>query len=210
MPSTFETLEREKSFRHPPQNGASVPILNEFVTPHLESFNALFDDSGLPLGDGDGKGLLSLALKDIGERVVFSGTGAPGGEGSEKAWGTRMRSEFVAYIQLSSILSGIGTSLDRASHNSSANGFGQGQNRKGTKGVPFRGPPYASTKGYVNLIGTAAGTGAFDLIQRTNVRQNLLADRKPWRSRPFNHARLWSGSNHGPGAFRVQIIWYCV
>jgi len=101
MPSTFETLRRERLFRHPPQNGASVPILDEFVTPHIESFNALFDDSGLPLGDGDGKGLLSLALKDVGERVVFSGTGVSGGEGGEKVWGTRMRSELIAYIQLS-------------------------------------------------------------------------------------------------------------
>jgi len=125
MPSTFETLERERFFRHPPQNGASVPILSEFVTPHIESFNALFDDSGLPLGDGDGKGLLSLALKDIGERVVFSGTGASGGEGGEKAWGTRMRSEFVAYTQPSSTLNGVNTSMDRTSHNSSADGFGQ-------------------------------------------------------------------------------------
>lgn len=125
MPSTFETLKRERLFRHPPQNGASVPILDEFVTPHIESFNALFDDSGLPLGDGDGKGLLSLALKDIGERVVFSGTGVSGGEGGEKAWGTRMRSKPVAYIQLSSVLNGIGSSLDRAGYNSSADGFRQ-------------------------------------------------------------------------------------
>ena len=65
--SGFSTLEREKRFRNPPKDGASVPILNEFVAPHIESFNALFDDSGLPAGDGDGKGLLSLALKDIGE-----------------------------------------------------------------------------------------------------------------------------------------------
>ena len=125
MPSTFETLERERLFRHPPQTGASVPILNEFVTPHLESFNALFDDSGLPLGDGAGKGLLSLALKDIGERVVFSGTGAYGEEGGEKAWGTRMRSKFVAYIYLFSAPNGIGASLDRAGHTISADGLGQ-------------------------------------------------------------------------------------
>ena len=112
MPSTFETLKRERLFKHPPQNGASVQILNEFVTPHLESFNALFDDSGLPLGDGDGRGLLSLALKDIGERVVFSGTGVSGGEGGEKAWGTRMRSEPVAYGHLPTMLNRIGASLD--------------------------------------------------------------------------------------------------
>ena len=99
-------------FRHPPRNGTSVQILNEFVTPHLESFNALFDDSGLPLGDGDGRGLLSLALKDIGERVVFSGTGVSGGEGGEKAWGTRMRSEPVAYDHLLTMLNRIGASLD--------------------------------------------------------------------------------------------------
>lgn len=125
MPSTFETLKRERVFRHPPQNGASVPILNEFVIPHLESFNALFDDSGLPLGDGDGKGLLSLALKDIGERVVFSGTGLSEGEGGEKVWGIRMRSEFAAYIHPLSVLNRIGPSLDRASYNSSANGLRQ-------------------------------------------------------------------------------------
>ena len=112
-------------FRHPPQNGASIPILDEFIIPHIESFNALFDDSGLPLGDGDGKGLLSLALKDVGERVVFSGTGVSGGEGGEKAWGTRMRSELIAYIQLSNVLNGIGSSLDRAGYNSPANGFRQ-------------------------------------------------------------------------------------
>ena len=105
MPSTFETLKRERLFRHPPQNGASVPILNDFVTPHLESFNALFDDSGLPLGDGDGKGLLSLALKDIGERVVFSGTGV---SGEERVWGTRMRSKFAAYIRALGVSNGIG------------------------------------------------------------------------------------------------------
>ena len=150
MPSTFETLKRERSFRHPPQNGASVPILNEFVTPHLESFNALFDDSGLPLGDGDGKGLLSLAMKDIGERVAFSGAGVPGGESGEKAWGTRMRSEFVAYTQLPIVLNEMGVSLDRASHSSSANGFRQGQNRKRAKGVSFRGPLHPSAESHPN------------------------------------------------------------
>ena len=72
---TFNTLEREKSFINPPKDGLSYDILNEFVTPHIESFNALFDDSGLPVGDGDGRGIISLAIKDIGERVVFDGNG---------------------------------------------------------------------------------------------------------------------------------------
>ncbi|TFK43845.1 hypothetical protein BDQ12DRAFT_731813 [Crucibulum laeve] len=88
---TFNTLARENAFRNPPKNGSTYNILNEFVTPHLESFNSLFDDSGLPSGDGDGKGLLSLALKDIGERVVFDGDGRPGSESGPHGWGNRMR-----------------------------------------------------------------------------------------------------------------------
>jgi DNA-directed RNA polymerase I subunit RPA2 len=90
---TFKTLQREHTFRNPPLKEASVPILNEFVTPHIESFNALFDDSGLPSGDGDGRGLLHLALKDIGERVVFDGSGQVGTESGANGWGNRMRSE---------------------------------------------------------------------------------------------------------------------
>ena len=84
---TFGTVEREKRFKNPPQSGHSVPILNEFVTPHLESFNALFDDSGLPQGDGDSRGLLSLGLQDIGQRVVFDRKPEPGQEGG---WGNRL------------------------------------------------------------------------------------------------------------------------
>lgn len=91
---TFNTLEREKTFKNPPQKGSSYSILNEFVTPHIESFNALFDDSGLPAGDGDGSGLLSLALKDIGERVVFDGQKADG----DDSWGNRMRSQYSLEI----------------------------------------------------------------------------------------------------------------
>ncbi|KAI0941175.1 DNA-directed RNA polymerase I subunit rpa2, variant 2 [Taiwanofungus camphoratus] len=88
--STFNTLVREKQFREPPAQGSVVPILNEFVTPHLESFNALFDDSGLPAGDGDGRGLLSLAIKDIGHRVLFDGKGEVGSESGQRGWGNRL------------------------------------------------------------------------------------------------------------------------
>ncbi|KAF8138317.1 DNA-directed RNA polymerase I polypeptide 2 [Boletus edulis] len=87
---TFNTIEREESFKQPPKHASTYPILNEFVTPHIESFNALFDDSGLPKGDGDGKGLLSIALKDIGERVVFDGTGRIGTESGQAGWGNRL------------------------------------------------------------------------------------------------------------------------
>ena len=90
---TFDTHKREKLFRHPPRDSASYNILNELVAPHLESFNALFDDSGLPSGDGDGRGLLSLGIEEIGERVVFDGDGRPESEHGATGWGNRMRSE---------------------------------------------------------------------------------------------------------------------
>jgi DNA-directed RNA polymerase I subunit RPA2 len=88
---TFNTLAREESFRNPQKNGSKYNILNEFVTPHIESFNSLFDDSGLPSGDGDGRGILSLALKDIGERFVFDGNGTVPSENGPDGWGNRMK-----------------------------------------------------------------------------------------------------------------------
>ena len=88
--STFNTLEREKTFRDPPANSNSVPILQEFVAPAIESFNALFDDSGLPWGDGNGQGLLSLALGDIGERVMFDRDPSKAAHG---LWGNLMSSK---------------------------------------------------------------------------------------------------------------------
>lgn len=91
---TFDTLKREANFKNPPTNGHTVPILHEFVTPHLESFNALFDDSGLPKGDGDGRGLLSLGVQDIGERVVFDGKGDVGAESGQRGWGNRLTSAY--------------------------------------------------------------------------------------------------------------------
>jgi DNA-directed RNA polymerase I subunit RPA2 len=96
--STFNALTREHTFRHPPKEGSTHNILNEFVAPHIESFNALFDDSGLPAGDSDGKGILSLALKDIGERIVFDGNGGENLESGTSGWGNRMRSEFLLVL----------------------------------------------------------------------------------------------------------------
>jgi DNA-directed RNA polymerase I subunit RPA2 len=70
---TFDTLNRERFFKRPVDKGSTVPILNEFVTPHIQSFNSLFDDSGVPTAGGDNRGLLSLGIEDIGEKVVFDG-----------------------------------------------------------------------------------------------------------------------------------------
>jgi DNA-directed RNA polymerase I subunit RPA2 len=91
---TFNTLAREESFRNPTDKGSTAPILNEFVAPHIESFNALFEDSGLPSGDGDGRGLLSLGIKEIGERVAFDGNGKVSSESGPTGWGNRMSSTF--------------------------------------------------------------------------------------------------------------------
>jgi DNA-directed RNA polymerase I subunit RPA2 len=97
--SAFDTIGREKSFVQPTNVGSTFPILNEFIKPHLESFNALFDDSGLPVGDGDGLGLLSLAIKDIGERVAFDSKGAVGPGNEPGHWGNRMSSELAELVQ---------------------------------------------------------------------------------------------------------------
>lgn len=90
---TFNTLTRESAFRNPPTDNSTFPILNEFVAPHIESFNALFDDSGLPSGDGDGRGLLTLAIKDIGELVAFDGADQTAPGSIQKARGNRLSSK---------------------------------------------------------------------------------------------------------------------
>lgn len=66
--STFGTLTRERSFRHPNVNGPDYQKLEELVRPHIESFDALTE------GSEDGTpGLLQLGVQDIGEKVVFDG-----------------------------------------------------------------------------------------------------------------------------------------
>lgn len=93
--SGFDTLQREDAFRNPSKTGNEVPILQELVAPHIESFNALFDDSNLTLEDGDGKGLLSLAIKEIGSKVIFDGAGIAGEASGAAGWGNRLSSTFL-------------------------------------------------------------------------------------------------------------------
>ncbi|CAE6454657.1 unnamed protein product [Rhizoctonia solani] len=88
--SGFDTLRREDAFRNPSKTSNEVPILQELVAPHIESFNALFDDSNLTLEDGDGKGLLSLGIKDLGPKVVFDGAGTLGEASGAAGWGNRL------------------------------------------------------------------------------------------------------------------------
>lgn len=128
-PTSFNTIEREKSFRNPPKDGSTYNILNEFVTPHIESFNALFDDSGLPAGDGDGRGLLSLALKDIGERVVFDGNGRTDSESGPQGWGNRMRGKYCLCQGINRPNADTFISVDRSSDYCQTYGSRQRQNR---------------------------------------------------------------------------------
>jgi DNA-directed RNA polymerase I subunit RPA2 len=92
IPHRYETLEREKRFKEPPVKGPAIPLLDELAKPHIESFNALFDDSGLERGDTDGRGLLYLGINDIGPKTVFSGT-AKGEPNSENPRGSKLTRE---------------------------------------------------------------------------------------------------------------------
>ena len=87
--TTFRTLTRERQFRHPPSTASDVPALDELVAPHLESFNALVEDSE---SEG-GKGLLQLGVEDIGEKVVFDGKGS-----ETMPFGNRISCEFFASL----------------------------------------------------------------------------------------------------------------
>ncbi|EJD43534.1 beta and beta-prime subunits of DNA dependent RNA-polymerase [Auricularia subglabra TFB-10046 SS5] len=90
LPAGFDTLAREKRFRQPTNDGPDHAILNELVRPHIESFNALFEDSGLPTGDGEGGGLLAAGLKEIGEKVMFDRIGVVGAGQKKGGWGNKL------------------------------------------------------------------------------------------------------------------------
>ncbi|EEP76217.1 DNA-directed RNA polymerase I polypeptide 2 [Uncinocarpus reesii 1704] len=59
----YDTLRRERLFRNPPKDHTAYPMLAAAVRPHIDSFNALFDD---------GK-VLEAALKDIGTKTFLDG-----------------------------------------------------------------------------------------------------------------------------------------
>ncbi|KAK9481232.1 hypothetical protein V1514DRAFT_3371 [Lipomyces japonicus] len=62
---SFNTLERERYFRNPPDDKSAFPMLADAVAPHVGSFNAL-----------TAGGLLDLAVQDIGEKTVFDSNDA--------------------------------------------------------------------------------------------------------------------------------------
>ena len=59
----LDTARRETLFRHPPTDHTPYPALAEAVHPHINSFNALFDNSKL----------LEAGLKDIGVKSFLDG-----------------------------------------------------------------------------------------------------------------------------------------
>ncbi|OAX84763.1 DNA-directed RNA polymerase I subunit RPA135 [Emergomyces africanus] len=59
----YDTLRRERLFRHPPKDHTAYPSLAASIRPHIDSFNALFDDNKV----------LEAALKDIGTKSFLDG-----------------------------------------------------------------------------------------------------------------------------------------
>lgn len=61
--SEFDTLRREHLFRNPPKDHTAYPALVDALRPHLDSFNALFDNNKL----------IEAALSDIGTKIFLDG-----------------------------------------------------------------------------------------------------------------------------------------
>jgi DNA-directed RNA polymerase I subunit RPA2 len=62
----YHTLRRERLFRNPPQDRTAYPALQEAISPHIESFNAVF-------GGGRSPGLIHHGLVDIGIKTFLDG-----------------------------------------------------------------------------------------------------------------------------------------
>jgi len=76
-PHTFHTLKTQSRFQSPSTSKFDHPELHELVSPHIESFNALFSDDPTvnpTTSLGLGGGLLASALESIPERIVWDGT----------------------------------------------------------------------------------------------------------------------------------------
>lgn len=71
----YHTLRREKLFRNPPTDRSAYPLLQQAVDPHIEAFNAVFQN-GSSAGAGAGAGatgLIAHGIADIGTKVYFDG-----------------------------------------------------------------------------------------------------------------------------------------
>lgn len=59
----YDTLRRERLFRQPPKDHSAYPELQEAIRPHVDSFNALFENSKV----------LEAGLRDIGTKTFLDG-----------------------------------------------------------------------------------------------------------------------------------------
>jgi DNA-directed RNA polymerase I subunit RPA2 len=59
----YNTLRREKLFREPPADHSAYPLLQLAINPHIESFDAIFEEHGL----------LAQGIADIGTKVFLDG-----------------------------------------------------------------------------------------------------------------------------------------
>jgi DNA-directed RNA polymerase I subunit RPA2 len=59
----FDTLRRENLFRNPPKDRSAYPLLEAAIAPHVDSFNALFEENGL----------IAQGLLDIGTKTYLDG-----------------------------------------------------------------------------------------------------------------------------------------
>ncbi|KAJ5142276.1 DNA-directed RNA polymerase I subunit RPA2 [Penicillium atrosanguineum] len=76
----FDTQRRENLFKNPPSDKTAYPSLAESIKPHVDSFNALFDDSKI----------LEAGLKDIGIKTFLDGENeTPDQKAARKAEGLR-------------------------------------------------------------------------------------------------------------------------
>jgi DNA-directed RNA polymerase I subunit RPA2 len=76
----FDSLRRENLFQNPPKDHTAYPSLAESIKPHVDSFNALFDDSKI----------LDAGLKDIGIKSFLDGEPeTPEQKAARKAEGIR-------------------------------------------------------------------------------------------------------------------------
>ena len=59
----YDVLRREQLFKNPPKDRTAYPALAASIKPHVDSFNALFEDSKV----------LEAGLKDIGTKTFVDG-----------------------------------------------------------------------------------------------------------------------------------------
>lgn len=70
----FDTIRRENLFRNPPKDRSAYPALHAAITPHIESYNALFG----------AEGLIAQALLDIGTKTYLDGDDKAGPAASNR------------------------------------------------------------------------------------------------------------------------------